>query len=253
MSSIHTENGGRERPESAKKRKLNNMPGSDLATLLALFKTLSDAEKVSALQFITKNANNSEHSPLSTSLTSPTYNAHSCFYCQRLIISKKDEHKGLKRPNFHHGTVKLSKQDLAQGINSACLLFRWIFRLLDRALVGFKAELSEFPGLFMKYLQSNGLGTAVDELDFLDAQIGIEVQLTIINGNPRLSLICGLEPVILDRLWEILPHEKKIDKNYHRFISEHLPRPGASSFEVYTDPGTSVECPECPLARGHFQ
>lgn len=224
-------------------QKDSNRP--QLSTVIALFKNLSDADKVSALRFINRIAEGTDEillTPTSSQFAYAVDDAHSCYHCARLEIGPKTEYYTIRRERIpvHRtlGSLQLTKHDLVQGIEHGCLLFRWIFRLLEtRCLTKFKSDLAAHR---LGPRRVEDLGKPTDNLDYIDTQSGITVTLSIDDAGrgTTLQIAFNVDPVLVDQLWDALSFEKRSTQRYEEFIKDCGTNGTATEFRVLTSHGT---------------
>lgn len=185
-----------------------NVPADSLAQLTTIFKALPQDEQAAALQQL----HESRQLRQTTTVSSLT---HSCSLCEGFSLvpfdpdRKQDVASQISfREEYYrqHGKYvytsqwrSFTKEALAQGFSRQCLLFQWIFSLLNRSLTAFKAEVGHKGSM----PQREDDGHPISDLDFLDSSKGLDVRIQIWTGSDRGFLMIRYEPepYILDNLW----------------------------------------------------
>lgn len=190
---------------------------NDLAQVIAAFKSLPASSQAEALRVF-------HETQQSTRTDSDTVKAHSCGLCNSIRITwdlPEAERSSYWRvynlyypgsvvqsPDRYASTpLSLTKDALSQGLSRECMLFQWIFELLDRNLSSFKEGVIQ-NGVFVRLGSRNAhrdhtLDNPKHSLDYIDSGRGLDLQIEYFRSREQaiLNLAYDPDPAVLDNLW----------------------------------------------------
>jgi hypothetical protein len=206
-------------------------PTPDLTAFLTIFDNLPAETKAIALQHFLKQEQGHDDVTVKDHASTPStiqdssisdHTAHSCHICSKLLVKHRvqpsdfsivDYEFDNSLPRLCHlrtGSLRFSKEALTQGLLKECVLVQWTFSLLRRGLATFKHEVLQKCPYTAAPNADNGIETAIEDLDYIDTEKGVEVTLDlgmsfgdVQSFSPaKLEVIYSANSFLVDALWE---------------------------------------------------
>lgn len=214
-----------------------------LASVLASFDSLPDEEKTIAVRHILHKSGNTKSTSEDTSTGQeipliPV--SHSCLSCHKLVIheGRTETLDGRQVSATASGDMWFSKDTLLQALLRGCVLADWVLALLSQDLIEFKSDLDTSGVRSTRKRNTDGIGSAIDDADYVSTQTGIQITVSVGYDGERafIALHYELDPLLVDKLWTATQDKQKYNHNYRVFVESYAPKSHAS-FRLSTTNG----------------